>query len=90
LPLETTTPAYEVRCHACNTSFAPGTKKCVHCGAPLGGAFDLAVLRASGRADTAGAEGEAAGAPSIGKFVVWALSAGLAVVVHALNTCAER
>jgi len=26
---------YEVRCHQCETSFAPGTRRCIHCGAPL-------------------------------------------------------
>lgn len=24
---------YEVWCHACNVTFPPGTKKCLHCGA---------------------------------------------------------
>jgi hypothetical protein len=28
--------AYEVRCHNCQTSFAPETRRCVHCGGPLG------------------------------------------------------
>ena len=26
---------YEVHCVSCQTSFAPGTRQCVHCGAPL-------------------------------------------------------
>ena len=26
---------YEVRCYQCQTSFAPETRRCVHCGAPL-------------------------------------------------------
>jgi len=26
---------YEVRCYQCETSFAPETRRCVHCGAPL-------------------------------------------------------
>lgn len=30
------TAAYEVRCHDCQTSFAPETRRCVHCGGPLG------------------------------------------------------
>ena len=30
------TTHYEVRCERCKTSFAPGTKQCVHCGGPLG------------------------------------------------------
>jgi hypothetical protein len=26
---------YEVRCYQCETSFAPETRRCIHCGAPL-------------------------------------------------------
>ena len=26
---------YEVRCYRCEASFAPETRRCVHCGAPL-------------------------------------------------------
>jgi hypothetical protein len=26
---------YEVRCPRCNTSFAPETRRCVHCGGPV-------------------------------------------------------
>ena len=26
---------YEVHCYQCQTSFAPETRRCVHCGAPL-------------------------------------------------------
>lgn len=28
--------AYEVRCERCKTSFAPGTKQCIHCGGAIG------------------------------------------------------
>jgi hypothetical protein len=27
---------FEVRCYACDVSFPPGTKRCVHCGGPTG------------------------------------------------------
>jgi hypothetical protein len=27
---------FEVRCERCQTSFAPGTRQCVHCGGPIG------------------------------------------------------
>lgn len=27
---------YEVRCYACNVSFPPGTRRCIHCGAKTG------------------------------------------------------
>jgi hypothetical protein len=38
---------YEVRCHQCNTSFAPETRRCVHCGAPLARGRQV-VLEAGG------------------------------------------
>jgi hypothetical protein len=79
-----------VRCEACNCSFAAGTKQCVHCGNRLGGPLDLTVLRGAGRTDGEGGEAEPAGPTSIGKLVVWALSAGIAMLAHMLNTCADR
>ena len=33
--------AYEVRCLHCNTSFAPGTRRCIHCGERIGRLPDL-------------------------------------------------
>ena len=30
------TPAIEVRCLACDVSFPPGTKRCLHCGEKIG------------------------------------------------------
>jgi len=27
---------YEIRCHACNVSFPPGTRACIHCGERIG------------------------------------------------------
>jgi hypothetical protein len=33
------TTYFEVRCERCRTSFAPGTKSCIHCGGPLGRRF---------------------------------------------------
>ena len=30
------TTHFEVRCERCKTSFAPGTKQCIHCGGALG------------------------------------------------------
>jgi hypothetical protein len=33
------TTYFEVRCERCKTSFAPGTRTCVHCGGPIGRRF---------------------------------------------------
>lgn len=30
-------PGYEIRCNHCSVSFPPETKRCLHCGASLGG-----------------------------------------------------
>lgn len=35
LPCVSKDIVYEVRCYRCGTSFAPETRRCVHCGAPL-------------------------------------------------------
>jgi hypothetical protein len=87
--LELTTPPYEVRCEACKCSFAAGTKRCVHCGGPLGASFDLAMLRAGGRADGDVSE-VAADAPSKGRMVLWIVSAAVAIGANLLRNCAER
>jgi hypothetical protein len=77
-----------VRCAACNCSFAAGTKRCVHCGAPLGAGFDLAVLRAGGRAD--GDVSEVGAPPSTGRMALWIVSAAVAIGAHLLRNCSER
>jgi len=46
---------YEVRCHQCNVSFPPETKRCVHCGArtsaqPPPGARLVQVMEGAGEA----------------------------------------
>jgi len=46
---------YEVRCERCKTSFAPGTKQCIHCGAPLGRRLiSLEGLGGAARAEATG------------------------------------
>jgi hypothetical protein len=88
MEVDASIPAYEVRCAACDCSFAAGTKQCVHCGAPLGARFDLARLGAAPADAPAGPDAE--GGPSIGRFLIWAISAAVAVLAHAANTCADR
>lgn len=41
-------PAVEVRCHACDVSFPPGTKRCFHCGEKIGTPRFLSVENEQG------------------------------------------
>jgi hypothetical protein len=82
---------YEVRCERCKTSFPPETKRCIHCGGPLGGG--LAVwLRPSGvpqdPAAAPDAEDELVQVP--GRNVLWLVTAALALGVSLLRSCMER
>ena len=86
-----TSGAYEVRCHRCQCSFAPGTRRCLHCGGPLGEGL-AARLRLGG---SGGELGEPAGTgeegapqvPSFARAVIWLVSAGVAVLLSVLQTC---
>jgi hypothetical protein len=90
LELTTTTPPYEVRCEACKCSFAAGTKRCVHCGGPLGTGLDAQWLRvAAGRADAGEGDPEATG-PWFGKVLLYVATGAVAVLAHALRTCSDR
>lgn len=81
---------YEVRCENCKTSFPPETKRCIHCGGPLGPGAGR--LFASGRAPAgAPAEEEAEEEPfQRGRSIVWVVTAVIALVLSALRSCAER
>jgi hypothetical protein len=77
---------YEVRCHRCRCSFAPGTKQCLHCGGPLGQPPFVLAAGPPGAAD----EEAAPTTPSFARGVLWLISAGVAVALSALQTCSER
>ena len=44
--------AFEVYCQNCQTSFAAGTKRCVHCGGRTGGARPVAGMAHPGQIQT--------------------------------------
>ena len=83
---------YEVRCHQCQTSFAPETRRCVHCGAPLargrrvvvtGGGFDPV----QGAEDDSAEDGEVlARGP---RAMIWVVIALVTAVASLLRTCVE-
>jgi hypothetical protein len=83
---------YEVRCYQCQTSFAPETRRCIHCGAPL----------AKGRRVVSTAEGfdpdqvaedhppEEAEVLSRGpRTAIWVVVALVTAVASMLRTCVE-
>ena len=79
---------YEVRCENCKTSFPPETKRCIHCGGPLGGG--LGRLFVSGRAPADAPPDDPAdeGVPfQRGRNLMWIVTAVIALVLSALRNC---
>jgi hypothetical protein len=80
----------EVRCERCKTSFAPGTKQCVHCGGALGRrllAFD--ALAGGGARVPAGTERESRAPdaqPSLGR-VFQLIMIAIVVVTAIVRGC---
>jgi hypothetical protein len=78
---------YEVRCGACQTSFAPETRYCVHCGAPLAKGRPVASASEEFDPDRPMEEGEPiAKGP---KTAIWVAMALLTAVASVLRTCVE-
>jgi hypothetical protein len=82
---------YEVRCANCNTSFPPETKRCIHCGGPLG--TGLGRLLGSRPAPAGLPRDEDAADDELpfqrGRSIVWVVTAVIALVLSALRSCAE-
>jgi hypothetical protein len=88
MQVEATTPPFEVRCAACNCSFAAGTKQCVHCGGPLGTRAEAPWIGvAAGRADEGEPEVPGAG---FGKLLLYGTMGVVAVLAQMLRACSER
>ena len=75
---------YEVYCYDCQTSFAVGTRQCVHCGRRIGGGFRMGPSGGPGpvghpeEAEEEGGESLARRLASMGVWVVIVLGATLA------------
>ena len=86
------TTYYEARCERCKTSFAPGTKQCIHCGASLGRrllAFDtLSGKRACCATPDSFNTPEADAQPRVGRIAQLAMFA-LVVVAAIVRNCAS-
>lgn len=81
---------YEVRCESCRTSFPPETKRCIHCGGPLG-ASALGWLRAGGTpgAPAPDEDDEEPVAASRARNILWAVTVALAIGMSVLRRCTE-
>ena len=76
---------FEVRCLHCDTSFARGTRSCIHCGQRLGPAPSAHPLF-EGLGEEVETEGEQGLPP--GRAVVWITTAVVALVATLLRLCA--
>ena len=80
---------YEVRCENCRTTVPPETKRCIHCGGPLG----ESPLRwvALGGAPPSAAEDEDTGpvVTSRARTLLWGFTAVLALLMSVLRHCAQ-
>ena len=83
-----TSNVYEVRCESCRTSFPPETKRCFHCGGPLGPGLGALLRPASlGAQEEAEAEGGGEILQSRGRNLLWVVTAVLALGVSLLRSC---
>jgi hypothetical protein len=78
---------YEVRCEQCRTSFAPETRRCVHCGAPLRRGRQVGSLTEDFDPDHPSEETELLKKGP--RAAIWVVMALLTAVASMLRTCAE-
>lgn len=71
---------YEVRCYSCDTSFAPGTKQCVHCGQRLG-------RRSLPPLPTGAEDADEMARVSTGRNLLWVLTAMVMLLGSLMRTC---
>ena len=80
---------FSVRCAQCETTFALGTKRCVHCGGPLGKGLVAALQAAGDHQPLPGAidaeeEEEVSTRRSSKAWIVWAF---LAIAISIMRQC---
>ncbi len=78
---------YEVRCERCQTSFAPETRRCVHCGAPLSKRRRVVAVAEGFDPDHPPEEEELLTRGP--KRAIWVVAALLTAVASMLRTCVE-
>lgn len=81
---------YEIRCERCNTSFPPETKRCIHCGGPLGTGLGRLFTSARPPAEAAPDEEAEQQVPfQRGRNLIWVVTAVIALVMSALRSCQQ-
>ena len=75
---------YEVRCHQCDCSFAPGTKRCIHCGERIGRPIRIQGLELGDQEATEEVE---MGSPTFLRGALWAVTAVIAMIMTAVRAC---
>jgi hypothetical protein len=85
-----TSNVYEVRCERCRTSFAPETKRCIHCGGPLGRGIGALLRPGAPNEPAAEQEAEEEVLQVPGRNLLWIVTAVLALGVSLLRACMER
>lgn len=78
------TTVHEVRCPRCNTSFAPETRRCIHCGGPVG---RRAAAPLRGVLDEAADEDEIQLRLAPARSALWVATLLIAIVASLLRTC---
>ena len=74
---------YSIRCENCECSFAPETKRCVHCGGALGVGLMAALRAVSG--ESAGESADADKTPASNKL--WIVMALLGIGFSMVRQC---
>jgi hypothetical protein len=80
-------PVIEVRCEQCQTSFAPETRRCVHCGSPLSGRRRIVAVPDDFDPDRSPEEEELLTRGP--KRAIWVVAALLTAAASMLRTCVE-
>lgn len=78
---------YEVRCYNCETSFAPGTRKCIHCGMRLGRPSPIGEVSVADPIFGGGEGEEEEARPGGGRNLIWVITAFAMLVGSALRAC---
>ena len=79
---------YEVRCESCRTTFPPETKRCLHCGGPVGEGAMRWLAAGAAPAGQSAEDDESPMAGSRARSVLWGVSVVLALVMSVLRHCA--
>lgn len=78
---------YEVRCYECDTSFAPGRKKCVHCGLRLSRPNPISGIQPDYTENSELAEEDVRVRSGTGRNLMWVITAVAMLFGSAMRAC---